>query len=39
MKKWEKVYHGTKYKYLESIMEIGLKKPGDKDKYGNFISE
>ena len=28
-KKWVKVYHGTKYKYLFSILKNGLKMPGE----------
>jgi hypothetical protein len=32
-----KVYHGTKYKFLSSIMITGLKKPGDKDSLGKTI--
>ena len=29
-KTWIPTYHGTKYKYLESIVEYGLKIPGSK---------
>jgi len=36
---WVKAYHGTRYEYLKSIMEIGLKKPGEKDKSGSVIRE
>ena len=27
---YEKLYHGTKYKYLDSILQNGLKAPGTK---------
>ncbi len=34
---YEKSYHGTKYKYLQSIWKNGLKVPGTKLKDGNTV--
>ena len=35
-KKWIPAWHGTKFEYLESIVENGLKLPGTKLKDGTF---
>ena len=35
-KKWISAWHGTKFKYLESIVENGLKLPGSKLKDGKY---
>jgi hypothetical protein len=35
-KKWIPAWHGTQFKYLESIVENGLKLPGSKLKDGKY---